>query len=385
MSWRVVLKKELIDSARDRRSVASLLLFPVIGPVLVSAMLTQVVERATSEHTIDLPVAGAERAPGLVDYLKEQGIHVIAAPADPDGAVRDGTAHAVLVIEPDYRAHLRAGRTAHVELIVDDARERGQSSVRRVRAALDRYAATVGSLRQLARGQSPAPAVSVDEVDLSTPEARSAVFLNFIPMFVLLAAFVGGMHTASDATAGERERGSLEPLLLTPATRRALALGKWLAAVAFSAASIVTTLTLTVVALGRVPLGRFGMTAALDARHAGLVLITVLPVAPLACGAQLFVASFARTVKEAQIYMSLFVLAPMIPGMLLAFDPMKTKPWMTLVPVFGQQAILAGLIRGEPQPAAGFVLAAAVAVVLGAAFALATAALFRRERIVYGR
>ncbi len=383
----VVLRKELVDSVRDRRSLLSLLLFPLVGPLLVSLMLSQVVERATGERHISLPVAGADRAPGLVRYLEAQGISVAPAPPDADRAIRERSADVVLVVADDYAAKFRAERPAHVELVFDDARDDARNTVRRVRAALQGYAQTVGALRLLARGD-PADmpqALAVDDVDLSTPESRSAVFLNFVPMFVLLAAFVGGMHTASDATAGERERGSLEPLLLTPVTRRALVMGKWLASIVFAAAAVSTTLVCTLAALGRVPLHRFGMTASIDAGHALLVWCAVAPVTLLTCGLQLFVASFARTVKESQTYMSLLVFAPMLPGILLSLDPMKTKLWMTVIPVFGQQAIIMSIIRGDPVPPLGFALAAVSSSLLGLFFALATAALFRRERIVYAR
>ena len=386
-AWWVVLKKELNDSVRDRRSGMSLLLFPLVGPLLVSLMLSQVVERATSDRRISLPVAGAERAPGLVQFLEGQGISVIAAPADPERAVRDRTAELVLVIGEDYAAKFRAGRPAHVELVIDDARDDAHATVRRVRAALQGYSQTVGSLRLLARGVSAElpQAIAIDDVDLSTPQSRAAVFLNFVPMFVLLAAFVGGMQTASDATAGERERGSLEPLLLTPVTRRALVMGKWLASIAFAAAAVFTTLVCTILALSRVPLHRFGMTATLDLQHALLVLCAIVPVTFFTCGLQLFVASFARTVKESQTYMSLLVFVPMLPAILLSLDPMKIKLWMTVVPIFGQQALLMSVIRGEHVAPLGFVLAALSASSLGLFFALATAMLFRRERIVYGR
>lgn len=383
----VVLKKELRDGMRDRRALVSLLVFPLVGPTLVSLMLATLVERATAEHPIRLPVVHAERAPALMRYLVNEGITIVDAPADPIAEVRSGRADAVLIVESNYAEALRMGRSADVELVLDDAREDARPAVRRVQRALQVYGQTVGALRLMARGVSPdlAQAVVVHEVDLSTPQSRGAVFLNFVPLFVLMAAFIGGMHLASDVTAGERERGSFEPLLLTPVSRRVLVVGKWFAATTFAATTVVVTLACTALALSRVPLHRFGMAASLSPRDLLLVLATVLPLTPLAAAVELLVASFARTVKEAQIYLSLLTFAPMLPALYLSLQPMKPGPAMAALPVVGQQAILAAIVRGEAPTPLAFLAAGGSAMLLACVAVLATAALFRSERVVYGR
>lgn len=382
-----VAVKELRDGVRDRRSMVSLLVFPLVGPVLVSLMLSTVVERATADRPIRLPVVGAARAPGLVQHLEQSGITVIDGPEDPVSAVRSGNADAVVIIEDGYAEAMRQGKSPDVELVVDDAREESRSTVRRVSQALASYARTLGALRLLARGVTPdaAEGVAVHEVDLSTPESRSAVLLNFVTMFVLLAAFVGGMHLASDMTAGERERGSLEPLLLTPARRRHLVAGKWLAATVFAAFTVMMTLACTALALSRVPLHRFGMAASLAPRDLLLVLVTVLPLTPLTAALELFVASFARTVKEAQIYLSLFMFAPMLPAIYLSIEPIKPGLLLSAVPVIGHQALLSALVRGEVASPSCFLVAAVSSLALALLAVAATAALFRSERIVFGR
>ena len=86
----------------------------------------------------------------------------------------------------------------------------------------------LGSLRLIARGVSPALATPVRVEEVECPARRSAPppSLNFVPLFLVLAAFIGGMQIAIDSTAGERERGSLEPLLLNPAPRGAIVVGQ---------------------------------------------------------------------------------------------------------------------------------------------------------------
>lgn len=383
----IVYRKELLDALRDRRAMVSLLVFPLVGPALVAGMLSTLVERATSERSPRLPVVGAEHAPGLVRHLEGQGVEVAPALRDPLAAVRAGEAEAVLVIPEDYPEALRSGRSAHVELVADDSRDAAAPAVRRVKAAVASYGRTVGSLRLLAHGLSPelVEAVVVDSVDLSTPQSRGAMLLQFVPMFVLLAAFVGGMHLASDITAGERERGSFEPLLLTPASRRGVVFGKWGAAATLAAATVALTLAVTTIALSRVPLHRFGMSATLSPEAALATLACVLPLAALTTSVQLFVASLARTVKEAQVYLSLLMFAPMLPALFLSLSPVRSPATLAAVPVAGQQALLACLVRGEPIPGAALAVSALVSLALAALALGLTAKLFESERIVHGR
>jgi sodium transport system permease protein len=290
-------------------------------------------------------------------------------------------------IPDDYPAHFRAGRPATVELIVDQSRTEALGSIRRVRELIEAYAASVGMLRLLARGVDPqlAQPVNVLEVDLSTEKKRAAIFLNLIPMFVLLASFIGGMYTATDSTAGERERGSLEPLLITPIARRSLVLGKWLATVLFSSTTVILTFAFTVVALSQVPLARFGVSLSLGAIEVVGVLLAILPLPLCVAGVQLLIASFTRSFKEAQTYMSLMIFIPMLPALWLMLDPAKAKLWMAPIPVFGQQVLLGEVLRGEAVPFASYALAAISATACGLICVHLTALLFRRERIIYGR
>jgi sodium transport system permease protein len=383
----VVLRKEIIDGLRDRRSLFSLLLYPLMGPVLVSIVLSQTAENMAGEDGTELPVVGRERAPALVAFLEERSIEVVDPPEDVTGAVRDREVDTVLIIPEDYGERFRAAKPAHVELVVDESRTEAMGTVRRVEKLVEAYGQSIGALRLLAQGTDPAIAkpVLLQKIDLSTEKKRAAMFFGIIPMFVLIASFIGGMYTASDATAGERERGSLESLLITPIKRRALVLGKWLTAVLFSGANVLFTLTASLIALGQVPTDNLGISLSLVPMDVAMVVVLILPLSLFVASVQLMVASFARTFKEAQTYLSLMVFIPMVPGMLSTISPMKTQLWMTAVPVLGQQQLLTDVIRGDEVAPLAVALAAAVSLVLGFVCVLVTASLFRRERIIYGR
>jgi len=339
------------------------------------------------ERPLALPVAGAEHAPELVAFLRGAGVEVTAAPADPERAVRAGERDVVLVIPPRFGERLRAARPAPVRLVLDGSRQSAQRAISRARALLDGYGRQLGMQRLLVRGVHPglAQAILVEETDLSTPESRAALVLSVLPYFVILSVFVGGMATAIDTTTGERERKSLEPLLANPVPRSGLALAKIAATALFAAAGLVETL----IGFGLVPLllpaASLGFTVRLDPALLLRTFLLCLPLVALLSALQILIAARARGFKAAQTTLSLLMMVPVLPGMMLAFLPLTIRPWMALVPTLGEQLVAARLLRGEPvAPAfvAGTVAAtAAWAVLLGA---LAVRA-FQGERIVFGR
>jgi len=383
----IVASKELRESMRDRRSLLSALLFPLFGPLIVSLMLTQVLEQATETGERTLPVLGAEHAPGLIAHLEQQDFVVVHGPTDADRAVREGEQDVVLIIPSDYGKRFRDGQSASVQLVVDRSRNDTHAAIRQLQSALSAYGQRVGTLRLMARGVDPqlARPVSVVEIDQATPQKMAATFLNVIPLFVLLAAFVGGLYTATDCTAGERERGSLEALLLTPTSRRALLRGKWIATTVFSAATVILTYLTCAIALSQVPLDKLNISFELDAMQAVGVLTTVLPLCVFVAGLQVLVASFAQSVKEAQTYLSLMMLLPMIPGALLTISPLKSALWMMLIPVFGQQVLLMDALRGDTLSLEASGIAALLAILLGLLLTELAAHLHTRERVVFGR
>lgn len=384
---KAVVRKELRDALRDRRSLLSALLFPLLGPLMIALMFSYIADTHTQERPLKLAVIGQDNAPTLIRYLEAEGVEIGDPPADPLAAVRDGELDVVLEIPADFGEAFRAARPASVRLILDDSSPASQTSIKRTKRLLLGYGQQVGTLRLLSRGVDPslANAITIDEVDLATPKKQAASLLGMLPMFVLLAGFIGGMYVATDATAGERERGSLEPLLCNPVSRRTLVVGKWLAATAFAAVSIVLTLVLTLLALTFVDLDELGIVLDLGPAEITGVLAATFPIALLAAAAQLLLATFARTFKEAQTYLSLMMMVPMIPGVVMSIKPIHSALWMMPIPLLGQQVLLMDVLRGEPTGALDFVLAGLSAAALAVVCLLINARLFEREKIIFGR
>src|SRR6185437_2261587 len=137
-----------------------------------------------------------------------------------------------IVVPDDFQEHWIAGDGAKLEIVYDDSRADSEPATRQAQRLREAFNHETGMLRMIARGVSPdlADPVKVEHVNTATPRQKGAFLLFVIPMFALLSPLLGGMAVAIDSTAGERERGSLEPLLANPVRTRHIVAGKWLAA-----------------------------------------------------------------------------------------------------------------------------------------------------------
>lgn len=382
-----VFAKEALDAARDRRSVASALIYSLFGPLVIALVLSTIARLNDDDKPLRLPVTGAEHAPSLIHYLEQNKVEIVRAPADVQGAVRAGDLDVALVIPPKFAVDFRVSRPAEIELVHDRSRNDSEKPVRRVERLLEAYGGQTAALRLAARGISPQVArpVRLREVDLSTAASRAALALGSLPVFLLMAAFVGGMNVAIDTTAGERERGSLEPLLVQAVPRLDLVTGKWLAAAAFNLLAVVLTLLFTFLVLRWDRLEQLDVPVALGAGDALRLLGLLLPLVLLIPALQMLIALFARSFKEAQTQMSLLLFVPMIPGLMLSLQTLEIEPWMRTVPILAEQVLIGDVLRGQAV-APGVQALAAVTTLAATALCIAvTTRLLRHERIVLGR
>ncbi len=388
-AW-IVLQKEVLDNLRDRRAITSTLLGTLLGPGLM-LLLFFVIGRTVEEQTerlLELPVIGAEHAPGLVAFLEQNGVGVVQPPPNPEEAVRVGDLDVVLAIDSGFGESLEQGVPAQVQLIVDDSRQSSSVVVNRVENLLREYSGTIVALRLVARGISPVilSPLAVENVDVATPQSETAELLSMMPYFLIFSVFLGGMHLAIDTTAGERERGSLEPLLINPLTRRDLVLGKLGATIAFTLVSVVGTLVAFWIMLAVVPLeGIIGTQVSLELGSIARIFLITLPMVLLAASIQTIIAAFSRNYKEAQSYLSFLPLVPALPGMFLAFVPVRASLWMMLIPTFGQQLIINQIMRQEPVLPLNIVVSSLFTVLIAILLIWVAVSLYRRERILFGR
>jgi sodium transport system permease protein len=384
----VVFRKEVMDGARDRRSLYSLAFSVLAGPLLVGFMFNRIAARQTSAREIEIPVIGAANAPALIDWLRQQdGVTIVEGPEDAELAVRERDQDFVLVIPEEFGKQFAEAKRAEIQLVADGSRDTARPKVQRVRGLLEMYGVQIATLRLIARGVSPAIAapIRIDEIEVSSAQQRAARILTFVPLFIMLAAFTGGMQIATDSTAGERERGSLEPLLCNPVAREAFVIGKWLAAVVFAIICMVLTTALCTAVLESLPLQDVGIRFRFDTKAAQGALAAALPMALLASSMQMFIASFARSFKEAQSYLGMLIMVPMLPGILAAVYPLSNQPWMAPIPILGQYVLLTDVLGGKEPTALAFGLAAFVALLSSLVLVYLTTLLFRKEKMIFGR
>ena len=383
----IVLRKEVIDNLRDRRTLLTVLVFgPLFGPIFYVAIMNVSVNQqiANLNQPLKLPVQGAQYAPNLVDYLRQHNTEIAPAPANPQRAVKAGTADVVLIIPREYAAAFRAGKPAVLQLVMDQSKQSAQKSVGRARELLRAYGQEISALRLLARGVDPRAVtpLAIENLDVSTPQARAGMLLAFIPYFFLFAAIIGAFYLAIDATAGERERGSLEPLLTTAASRSALIGGKLAAVTLFSAVS----LGLDVVALswsqGLIPAAKLNIVVNFSWHTALAVFLVTLPFCLLMAALLTVVASFTRSYKEAQTWLSFILILPMIPVFALFLFPAEPRLWMMFVPALSQDVLATALMKGAAL-GGGFVGISVVSTLLiGLLLAWLATWLYRREKLL---
>ncbi len=249
---------------------------------------------------------------------------------------------------------------------------------------LNAYGESIGRLRLLARGVDPATvdAVAIETVDLASPEARAALILGMLPYLIVLSMLMGGFYLAIDATAGERERGSLEALLTTPLARGALMAGKLAATFAFSVLALALALVAFWIVIPLVPLDRIGMNIDFSPAMATKIFLVNLPFALFGAALLTVVAAFTRSFKEAQTWLSMVLFIPVIPTFVILFLPFQSATWMMLIPSLSQGALVNQIIRGESLDALHVVLSWVTTIGFGILLGALAARLYRREAVL---
>lgn len=385
-----VLRKELRENLRDRRTfVAALLIGTVVMPLLVGALVNLTVRRGQSQDNrpVSLAVVHAERAPGLVAQLRQYRVDVVPVDLD-DAAARDAVRHQrrriVLAIARSYASQLSQGLPAPVLLYSDSSDVAGAADVGRVRAVLGRLSSQAARLRLMARGIDPMvlSAIAVQDVDVATPTSRSVLILGTLTYIILLTMLMGGLHVTLDATAGERERGSLESLLTVPVPREQLIYGKILAACVFMVLSLTLNVCAMALALRYVGLENLGMSVNLDLPTIVKLIASCAPLAPLGASLMTIVAAFTRSYREAQTYVGLVLLIPTLPLIFANTLGLRPTVWLMMVPSLSQHFLVTGLLRAQPVSALYATLSVSVSLLLGLIAAFGAGRLYHREALL---
>jgi len=384
----VVYLKEMRDALRDRRTALMVLIASILtGPVtlvLVAQFITGLEEKAA---TLKVRMKGQQHAPALVNFFRRSDVEIEDAPADYEAKIKEGRLDAVIVVPDDFEERYLSGDGAKVDIVYDDSRTDSGPAIRQAERLLRAFNKEAGMLRMIARGVSPdlTEPVKVGHVNTATPRQKGAFLLFLIPMFAILSPLLGGMTLAIDSTAGERERGSLEPLLANPVPVGQVVLGKWLAAWTF--ATLVATFTLGgfVIAASFYAQKRLAALMAFGTPEFIQFVAMVIPFAAMTAAIQMVICTYGRTYREAQTYVSYLATVVSFVPLIVMFSGLKDAFWQLVVPVLGQQVVLGRVVRGDMLTLEDWAIPAAVAFALAAGGVWLVSRLLREERIVFGR
>jgi sodium transport system permease protein len=373
-AW-TVFAKEWVDALRDRRTLAVVLLSSVLmGPLVLIALSGLVASFESRAERREVVLDGIEHAPTLVNYLQRQGFAVKPAPEGFEAKLRRSElGDPVLVVPQDFEAALRRAEVPVLVLVSDSANKRseaGSGRLQRLVAGFNRERATLALALRGVSGELLEP-VRLGEKDLANPQTRGTQITGMLPFFVLMAVLYGALNAALDTTSGERERGSLEPLLMNPASPLSLVLGKW------AAVSAVALLIAVLSCFSFIPaqwLLRSDTLAALFQfgwREALWFVAIIAPFAAALSALLMAVAIRCRSVKEAQASSAVLILAVSLLPLVGLLNPGGEERWHLWVPALAQNTLMTRVLKGETlglEPVAITLAVCAVLALLGVGF-----------------
>ncbi|MFU8783537.1 ABC transporter permease [Aliidiomarina sp.] len=369
--------KEMKDALRDRRSLMAAMSYAFFGPIMMAVAFMMIIQDAVSERDVYVHIEGAEHAPALVDFLGDRRIFA----GNEEQQARDIELH----IPSNYQEHIASAKSVFITVRADYS-ERSDSSARsRVESALREYNNTIASHRLTLRGISAeviAP-IRIDKQDTATKQARAAMILGTVMVFVLMAIFFSGMNVAIDGSAGERERNSLEFLLAQPVATHWLVMAKAGAAATFALAGAVLSILLIPLVFIFVPLEKLGIDFNISFVEQLSMMLVLVPLAAFASILQLFVSFRAKSFKEAQTYISLVMFIPVAIIFAVEFTRFE-HPALGLLPVTSQHRMLLNTIGGQDINWLMVLAGAGVTVLATAALVAVVTRMLRSEKVVFG-
>ena len=349
--WTVFVK-ELKDALRDRRTLMAVFVSSIaMGPLMLVALSTLVGKFEKRAEAREIVAIGLDAAPTLRNYIERQTFTIKRAPADWEAQLKDSKLGDPVVIVPaDFEDALAHGQAPRVQLVYSSANQRAQGGVAVIGRLLQGFDQEQASLRLVARGVAPGVmSVSrIDEHDIADTAARAAQMTGVVPIFVLMAVLYGSVNAAMDTTAGERERGSLEPLLATPASRGALVVGKWGAA--FALGLLIAVLS----CMSFLPAQSLLRSESLSAMfrfgwaEAAWFITVLAPFAAALSALMMAVAIRCKTVKEAQANNVVLTMAVSLTPMIGLFNQEGESPWNLWVPPLAQSALMNRVLKNVP-------------------------------------
>ena len=385
--WLVVALKEIKDNLRDKRAFFFAIVYGpifmplmIVGPMLLGAKTGFI----DYESTTEVHVQGMENAPNLVAFLKTKNLVAVVAPENFKHKIREGELDAVLEISAEYGDRLRKGEPEPLFLYVNRSNKKSEKAARHLNSIVNGYSGHLGYWRVHARGfdYELTQALKLVEHDLSSEGVGGLVFGFLIYFILVFTMMTGGFYLAVDITAGERERNSLEPLLALPISRFTVVFGKFLAILSFVTLSGFLSAISLYLIFTFLPFEELATFLKLDGMVLACAFLLALPCALLVSCLLMATAAFTKSAKEAQTYISLLFVVPMVPMFIGQFADIKASANSMAVPFYGQYSLIDKMVKGETiLPVYVLSSVGGTLIVAGLLFAVAVF-LYRQEKIL---
>lgn len=349
-AW-VVFRKELVDALRDRKSLFTMLLTGVLMGPLMLLMISLVVQGAEERaERREVWAVGMQHAPDLQNFLARQGYTVKKAPAQYETGLRDGSfGNPVIVVPEKFAAERARGETPELRVVFDSSNKEADMQIRAVEGALLAYRSRIASLELAMRGISGEvlEPFTVQRHNLADQQSQSAAITGGVAWFVMIAVLVAALTGSLDSMAGERERGSLQPLLMNPVSLGALVGGKWLAVAALAMGVALLSV------LSFIPGQWLLQSEALQAMfrfgvgEGAMFLLLLLPYAGAVSAMMLLAAIHSKSFKEAQTSSSVLLMVLQMLPLIGMLNMSGEKPWYVWVPSLAQHTVMLRILRGD--------------------------------------
>lgn len=372
--FNTLFRRELLDASRDKRSVMAGLYYALGTPILMCFLFSVLLKQLSSTDELMITIDNADAAPALVQYLANKDIRHGEGPEVK--AIR-------LQINDDFQQQMQQGRPAVVTIDTDRSDDRLQSAVRRLERTLGQYSNEVANLRLLARGIDPnlLQAVDIQIQDQATPDSRGGMFLGVATLSIILTLFYAAMNLAIDTSAGERERNSLTLLLSQPLSSFQLVLAKIAAISCFSMLALVLILLVSKFAYGMVPWQQLGFSISLNPDFMLFAFVVGLPLALMSASLQVLVSFMAKSFKEAQTYVTMVLLVPLMLSMVTTYN--IADQYVQWLPIAAQQQAMIAFLKGTTIAWPQLMAASAITLLIFALCSYASSRMLKSEKIVF--
>lgn len=397
----IVFTKEVKDIARDKKTLITTLLVPIIIMPLLFSLLGGGMKNMEKDITENITVALTKSSDTqeirdliLNDIFYGYDIKLVDSVDNPTEAIRNGDIRFVLEVEENYSTSLEEKVPFTIKIMYDQSDTKSSGSYGILMEAVSGYNQRVVQrrLEEMNIDLSILEPVRIDDVNVAD-ENKSGNFMlmMMLPMLITILIAVGGIPAATDLAAGEKERGTFEPLLTTQAGRMSILFGKYLTVTLFSIISVIAQslgmLLGTVVSPGFFTMG--GESSVEDlAFHIPPVALVYLVLITIAlgmvfAGIQLAVSTYAKSFKEAQTYLSFLIFIAMVPAYAtMMMQPGDIKMFMFFVPLFNAIASLKMVLGNAINYTyLGIALVTSIAYVIISLFLAAS--LFNKEKVLF--